>query len=148
MEQTPEKILIRGGVLTAPIHLRKAASTSSALLDDIPQGSEAELLEGGEAWSRIRWKGKTGYVKSEFTQPAGEADSGSAAAVSGSAGAIFKSSGSDASAPLSAASAVSAVSVVSAAESAESPEPEWIFVPRDDLEKAYDLLGNLLGLRG
>ena len=69
-EKKVEKVLIYGGVETAPIHLRKAASKGSALLDDIPQHSEAELLGGDGAWKQIQWAGKVGYVLAEFVHPA------------------------------------------------------------------------------
>ena len=49
-----------------PVNLRKAANKSAALVDQIPDGTEAELLTGGEEWSKIKAKGKTGWMMTEF----------------------------------------------------------------------------------
>ena len=100
--QNMEKVTIRGGNPDAPVHLRSAGSKASAVLADIPQGSQADLLEGGGRWSRVSWGGKTGYVMSEFIARDGSGE----------------------------------------------PGGEMIPVRKADLEKAYDLLGGLLGLRG
>ena len=97
-----EKVTIRGGNPDAPVHLRSAGSKASAVLADIPQGSQADLLEGGGRWSRVSWGGKTGYVMSEFI----------------------------------------------ARDDSGEPGGEMIPVRKADLEKAYNLLGGLLGLRG
>lgn len=94
-----ETVIIAGGDVSAPIHMRKAASTGSGILADIPQGSEANLIEAGGSWYRVTWAGKTGYVMAKFVQR----DTGSGANVS---------------------------------------------VPREQLEKIYDLIGEMLGMRG
>ena len=63
-----------------PVNLRK--TKDGDLLDKIPVGTEAELLESGETWSKIRVKGKTGWMKTEFlaaddsTVPAEDFDAG------------------------------------------------------------------------
>lgn len=101
-EQTMETVTIQGGNPDAPIRLRAGASTTSAILANIPQGSQADLLEDGAVWSHISWNDRTGYVKTEFV-------------VKGGSG---------------------------------SHDGETISVSRAELEKAYDILGNLLGLRG
>ena len=49
-----------------PVNLRKAADKGAALVDQIPDGTEAELLTGGEEWSKIKAKGKTGWMMTEF----------------------------------------------------------------------------------
>ena len=49
-----------------PVNLRKAASRSAALVDRILPGAEAELLESGSGWSKIRVNGKTGWMMTEF----------------------------------------------------------------------------------
>ena len=49
-----------------PVNLRKAASRSAALVDRILPGTEAELLESGSGWSKIRVNGKTGWMMTEF----------------------------------------------------------------------------------
>lgn len=49
-----------------PVNLRKAADKGAALVDQIPDGTEAELLQGGEEWSKIKAKGKTGWMMTEF----------------------------------------------------------------------------------
>lgn len=94
-----EEVIIRGGELSAPIHMRKAASTGSAIVAEIPQGSTAQIIEGGGVWNMINWNGKTGYVMSKFVTRAGT-------------------------------------------------QEETVTVNKKELEQAYDILGNLLGLRG
>lgn len=49
-----------------PVNLRKAAAKDAALVDQIPDGTEAELLSSGEEWSKIKAKGKTGWMMTEF----------------------------------------------------------------------------------
>ena len=99
-EKSMETVIIGGGELSAPVHLRKGPSTATPAIAKIPQGSEAELLEDGETWNRIRWRGHTGYVMASFIKRGGDGSG------------------------------------------------ETISVSKADLEKAYDLLGDLLGLRG
>ena len=49
-----------------PVNLRKAASKSAALVDRILPGTDAELLESGNGWSKIRVAGRTGWMMTEF----------------------------------------------------------------------------------
>ena len=51
-----------------PVNLRKAANKGAALVDRILPGTEAELLESGGEWSRIRVAGKTGWMMTEFLE--------------------------------------------------------------------------------
>ncbi len=47
------------------INLRK--TKGGDLLDKVPSGSQVEILDGGDGeWSKIKWKGKTGWMKTEF----------------------------------------------------------------------------------
>jgi hypothetical protein len=66
-----ETVIIQGGNISKPIRMRQAASTGSPIIAEIPQGSQADLLEGGGAWNRVSWEGKTGYVKSEYVVTGG-----------------------------------------------------------------------------
>ena len=97
-----EKVIISGGNPDEPIRLRKAASTTSAILAEMPQGSEAELIEDKGAWIQITWSGKTGYVMSIFVH---RVDDG-------------------------------------------GQDGETVSVNRAELEKIYDTIGDMLGLRG
>ena len=65
-EKKMDEVIIAGGNQDAPVHMRKAASTKSEIITDIPQGSQAKLIEGAGAWNLIEWNGKTGYVMSMF----------------------------------------------------------------------------------
>ena len=49
-----------------PVNLRKTASKNAPLVDQIPDGTEAELLAGGDVWSKIKANGKTGWMMTEF----------------------------------------------------------------------------------
>lgn len=97
------QVIISGGNTAAPVRLRKAASTGSAILAEIPQGAAAELVQAAGSWSKILYNGVVGYVMSEFVHE----DKGK-----------------------------------------PEPEPEQILVNRADLERIYDALGDVLGLRG
>jgi hypothetical protein len=103
-----EKVIIKGGVDTAPIHMRSGPGTGHKILTDIPQGSEADFVgKADEKWSRIIYRGRQGYVMSVFVQHAdgnGQPDNG---AIAGT-----------------------------------------VIVDRAELERVYDLIGSMLGLRG
>lgn len=49
-----------------PVNLRKRASKLSALIDRVPCGDSVDVLayEYTDGWSKVRWKGKTGYMMS------------------------------------------------------------------------------------
>lgn len=96
--QKLEKVSIGGGNMSRPINMRAAASSAAPIIAEIPQGSVAEIFEGGGMWARVLWDGKTGYVKTEFVSR-------------GDAG-------------------------------------ELVTVSKAELEKIYDMVGNMLGLRG
>ena len=98
--QILDRIIISGGDITAPIHMRQSPDTKARIVADIPQGSDAVLLESGGAWNQVAWSGQSGYVMAKFVHKATD------------------SSG------------------------------ETITVSRAELERAYDILGDLLGLRG
>lgn len=59
---------VRGGVLTAPIHMRKSPSTSAAIVKDIPQNANVDYLSESNGWAKVIYDGYTGYVKSEFVK--------------------------------------------------------------------------------
>ena len=49
-----------------PVNLRRKPDKAAVLVDRFPVGTEAELLESGPLWSRVRIKGKTGWMMTEF----------------------------------------------------------------------------------
>ena len=56
-------------VLSNPLdslNLRKEQSTSSAILAQMPHGTQVTLLEYGTAWSRVQYGTLSGYVKNEY----------------------------------------------------------------------------------
>lgn len=57
---------VSGGVLTSPIRMRKTASTSAAVVAEIPQNTNVDYLSANGGWSKIIYSGQTGYVKNEF----------------------------------------------------------------------------------
>lgn len=64
-----------------PANMRGRKSTSSALIGQIPVGSQIEVVEEDGDWAKVIWGTKTGYVLSKFVNyaPVGEdsADQGS-----------------------------------------------------------------------
>ena len=59
-------INIAGGNVNAPINMRSGDSLNRKIIKQIPQGSEAELIEHGESWCKIRYKGAEGFVATQF----------------------------------------------------------------------------------
>lgn len=93
-----------------PVNFRKKPSTSAALVDQIPVGEHVEVTEKGSEWCACKWKGKTGYIMTQFL--------------------IFGE-------------------YVPGEDTDPTPIPEgMMLVNRDELEKVYDMIGNLLGGRG
>ena len=54
------------------LNLREQASTSSAILAQMPHGTQVTLLEYGSAWSRVQYGTLSGYVKNEFLSVTGD----------------------------------------------------------------------------
>ena len=68
--QILERVIIRGGNMGEPIHMRKGASTKTQIVIDIPQGSEAVLLGNNGDWCQIAYAGQSGYVMTKFVSKA------------------------------------------------------------------------------
>ena len=49
-----------------PLNMRREMDEKSKLVDSVPNKSLVEVVETGETWSRITYKKKTGYVKTEY----------------------------------------------------------------------------------
>ena len=93
-----------------PVNFRKKPSTSAALVDQIPVGEQVEVTERGSDWCSCKWKGKTGYIMTQFL--------------------IFGE-------------------YVPGEDTDPTPTPDgMVLVNRGELEKVYDMIGNLLGVRG
>lgn len=56
------RVLTPGG----PVNVRKKADSKSTIVVAAPNRSLVEVLETGDTWSRVTYKGKTGYVRTEF----------------------------------------------------------------------------------
>ena len=48
------------------INLRK--TKGGDLLDRVPNGGQVEILEQGDEWCKIKWKGKTGWMMTQFLE--------------------------------------------------------------------------------
>lgn len=53
---------------TSNVNIRASASEGAEKIGTLPGGSTAELLGRENGWCKIRYDGKTGYVKEEFVQ--------------------------------------------------------------------------------
>jgi len=49
-----------------PLNMRKEQDEKSKLLESVPNKTLVEVEEAGETWSKITYKKKTGYVKTEY----------------------------------------------------------------------------------
>ena len=49
-----------------PVKVRKSGSDKARLVTNVPNYTLVELLEEGEEWSEIKYKGYTGFVKTQF----------------------------------------------------------------------------------
>lgn len=48
------------------VNIRAKKDKSSDRLDTVPVGTEVEVLEKGDTWSRVKYNGMTGYMMSSF----------------------------------------------------------------------------------
>lgn len=69
-EEQKEEEKTMKAIVTGPngetVNLREKASTSSGRIMKVPDGTEAEILETRNGWSRIKVLGKTGWMMSEY----------------------------------------------------------------------------------
>ena len=55
---------IKSGI--GPVNFRKNASVNSKLLDQLPGGTMVTLLSEGSVWSRVRYNGTLGWIKTRY----------------------------------------------------------------------------------
>lgn len=60
------------------LNMRRKAEADATVLERIPNGAQVEVTGQDGAWSRIAYKGKEGYVKSEFLSAVPEGGEGGA----------------------------------------------------------------------
>ena len=70
-EETPMAQAVAKSENGKVINLRKSADRSAALVDQVPSGTSVGVIMGGimqdgEEWSKVTYKGKTGYMMSRF----------------------------------------------------------------------------------
>lgn len=77
-QPTPEPVMIMATVGNVPagnrqdVNLRTKASTLSKLIDRVPCGAQVVLLELGDKWSKVKWKGYTGWMMTKYLLLDGE----------------------------------------------------------------------------
>lgn len=54
------------------LNLRAASSTSSAIIDRIPNGSEVQVIESDGSWASVVYNGISGYCSMEYLTPASQ----------------------------------------------------------------------------
>lgn len=108
------------------VKMRQKPNKASNIYWDIPVGAEVEMLETGDTWNKIKYNGKTGYMMSDYLKPCDN-------------GAPDEPVIETVIAPKE--ELLNAYNILEAAM-------RNIFVPKGDVQKAYDILGNILGLRG
>ena len=60
------KGIVRGGNSGAGVNMRAKASKSGSIVTVIKQGTEVQVVDVGEEWSKIKYKDKTGYIMTEY----------------------------------------------------------------------------------
>ena len=55
---------IKSGI--GPVNMRKQASVNSKLLDQLPGGTMVTVLSQGSTWSRVRYNGTLGWIKTKY----------------------------------------------------------------------------------
>lgn len=121
-----------------PVKMRAKPNTSTNVYWEIPNGEKVEVIDNGETWTQIKYKGRTGYMMTKFL--------------------IF-----DEIEFVDAAHAEFAEPVDNSVENSKLTVRygdllaiydkigellKQLFVNKGELEKVYDTLGDLLGLRG
>lgn len=61
-------------VTTTEVNFRRDPTTDGELIDSITSGKKLELLDEAEGWSKVIYNDETGYVNSNFVQPADDND--------------------------------------------------------------------------
>ena len=75
-EETPVLIAKVTSENGKPVNLRKAPSTSSALVDRVPVGEEVAVTGYDGAWASLSYKGRAGYMMTSFLTPSAPAPDG------------------------------------------------------------------------
>lgn len=107
------------------VKMRAKPSLNCAQYHDIPIGTEVEVLERHEDWCKIRARGREGYMMTQFLQMEESLDG----ADQGEKVLVSKKDLEDVYARLEAAQG-------------------QLFVDKGNIAKAYDIIGDMLGLRG
>ena len=55
---------VKSGI--GPVNFRKNASVNSTLLDQLPGGTLVTVLSSGATWSKVRYNGTVGYIKTRY----------------------------------------------------------------------------------
>ena len=118
-ETAMETAVIYGGNIGLPVNLRSSGFMQSPILCTIPQRTRVELLEYGERWCRVDYRGRKGAVQTVFVHREAE---------------DIPDAGSYAGDP--------------AAASPEGAAEGIVQIRRGKLEAVYDEIGDWLGLRG
>ena len=69
-EMTMAKVRAPNG---GTVNMRKAPVPTAALIERVPVGDEVEVLSSQLTWSLIKWRGKSGYMMTEFLDMGEEA---------------------------------------------------------------------------
>ena len=105
------------------VKMRAKPSTSCATYWELPNGTSVTILDSGETWSKIKHGSRIGYMMSKFLSIDGTAESETKTVT------------------------VSGAELWKAYEIIEKALGQFL-VNKGDLEKAYDIIGDMLGLRG
>ena len=109
-----------------PVKMRAKPTTTSGQYVEIPSGTTVEVLDAGENWCKIKFGARIGYMMTKFLKMGGTGENAS--------------SGED-------IVSVSSSELKKVYQILERCLGQFI-VSKADVEKAYDLIGNMLGLRG
>lgn len=68
-EENPMANFIVTAANGKPVYFRKAPNTTSGFYELLPVGTEVEMINQGESWSKIKHGGETGYMMTKFLDP-------------------------------------------------------------------------------
>ena len=85
----PSSVAEKATITGYLVRLRVSASSRARVLDAFPKGTSVTVLERGDLWTKVRVRGKTGYMMSRYLSGGSSSSGGSSYSGSTSGGIIM-----------------------------------------------------------